>query len=107
MSVKDVLSKFLKKKESQSDSIQVTLNGLYIKMQRITSPEIPHEVTVVVPRAEIRERYDENGHLLEKEVILSSITVVHAPRHPLAGPPSPPPEIPARYQSSNFKRKEQ
>ncbi|AKL94659.1 hypothetical protein CACET_c11940 [Clostridium aceticum] len=105
MSVKRILSKLLKKKEHQSDHIQVELNGLDIRMQRVTSPEIPHEVTVVVPRAEIREKYDDNGHLIEKEIILNSITVVHAPRHPLADPPSPPPEIPVRRQVSNFQQK--
>ena len=78
----------------QNDYIQLQLEGLNIQMSRVTDPAIPHEVSVIVPRAEIRERYDENNRLVEREVILNSITVVHAPRHPLAGPPSPPPEIP-------------
>jgi len=78
----------------QNDYIQLQLEGLNIQMSRITDPAIPHEVSVIVPRAEIRERYDENNRLVEREVILNSITLVHAPRHPLAGPPSPPPEIP-------------
>ncbi len=81
----------------QTDYIQLQLEGLNIQMSRITDPAIPHEVSVIVPRAEIREKYDENNRLVEREVILNSITVVHAPRHPLAGPPSPPPEIPEEY----------
>lgn len=98
MSIQSVLSKFIacKKSKNQCDNIEVELEDLYIKMSRITDQQIPHEVTVVVPRAEIREKYDENHNLIEKEVILNSITVVHAPRHPLAGPPSPPPEIPEK-----------
>lgn len=105
MSVKSFLPKLINKKELQSDCIQVELDGLDIKLSRITNPEIPHEVTVVVPRAEIREKFDEKGSLVEREVILNSITVVHAPRHPLADPSSRVPEIPARSQSINFKRK--
>ncbi len=81
----------------QTDYIQLQLEDLNIQMFRVTNPDIPHEVSVIVPRAEIREKYDEDNRLVEKEVILNSITIVHAPRHPLAGPPSPPPEIPERY----------
>ncbi|QUH25986.1 hypothetical protein [Serpentinicella alkaliphila] len=107
MSVKSFITNLLKNAVPQSDYIQVKLEDLYIEMKRITDPGIPHEVTVVVPRAEIRERYNEQGELIEKEIILNSITVVHAPRHPLAGPPSSsiePPEIPARG-NKNFKPK--
>jgi len=99
MSLKSIIENLLKKtKQPQSDHIVVKLEDLYIEMTRITDQETPHEVTVVVPRAEIREKYSETGNLIEKEVILNSITVVHAPRHPLAGPLTPiePPDIPAR-----------
>ena len=100
MSIKEVLDKMGIGKKKQSDCIKVSLFGLEIVVKRITDPDIPHEVTVVTPRAELREKYDENNQLIEKEIILNSITVVHAPRHPLAGPPSPPPEIPPK--SVNF-----
>ncbi|QUH19569.1 hypothetical protein [Alkaliphilus sp. B6464] len=102
MSIQSILSKFIlcRKAKSQCDCIELKLEDLYIKMNRITDKGIPHEVTVVVPRAEIREKYDENQRLIEKEVILNSITIVHAPRHPLAGPPAPPPEIPAKLVKS-------
>ncbi|GAB6085751.1 hypothetical protein [Alkaliphilus crotonatoxidans] len=103
MSFKGLLARF-QYRPPQNDSIQVELPGLLIKMTRITDPEIPHEVTVVVPRAEIREKFDENNRVIEREVLLNSITVVHAPRHPLAGPPSPPPEIPAQKATDSKKR---
>lgn len=93
MSLKKVLSKFKLFKKPQTDFIRVELPGLDIIMARVTNPEIPHEVTVVIPRAEIREQYDQNEKITAREIVLSSITVVHAPRHPLAGPPSPPPVI--------------
>lgn len=100
MLIKKLVEKITPNKKPQTDYIDVELNELTIKMSRVTDSEIPHEVTVVIPRAEIREKYDVDKNLVEREVILSSITVVHAPRHPLAGPPSPPPEIPVR--SKNF-----
>jgi hypothetical protein len=102
MSIQSILSKFIscRKTKAQCDYIELELEDLYIKMNRITDKEIPHEVTVVVPRAEIREKYDENQRLIEREVILNSITIVHAPRHPLAGPPSPPPEIPRALKNA-------
>ncbi|WP_206707960.1 hypothetical protein [Koleobacter methoxysyntrophicus] len=63
-------------------------------MKREIQPDIPHEVTVVIPRAEMRKKIDRTSGKVEYEIIYSSITVVHAPRHPLAGPPSQPPKIP-------------
>ncbi|KAB3535519.1 hypothetical protein F8154_06140 [Alkaliphilus pronyensis] len=104
MSIKSVLSRVFKNEEVQSDYVKVQLKPLDIEMSRNTNPDIPHEVTVVVPRAEIREKFNEKGQLIEREVILNSITVVHAPRHPLAGPPSPPPVIPEKADI-NFKPK--
>lgn len=104
MSIKSYISNLFKKDEPQRDYIKVQLQQLNMEMLRVTDKDIPHEVTVIVPRAEIREKYDEKGNLIEREVILNSITLVHAPRHPLAGPPAPPPEIPER-SDVNFKRK--
>lgn len=63
----------------QYDSVKVTLPLLTISVTRKLNIDTPHELTVVVPRAEIRT--GENG----TELIYNSITVVHAPRHPLAG----------------------
>lgn len=105
MSIKSFISNHLKNKLLQKDRIIVEVDSLDIKMIRCTNPEISYEVTVVVPRAEIRKKYNESGHLLDEEIILSSITVVHAPRHPLAGPPTPPPEIPSRFFQQTFKNK--
>jgi len=104
VSLKSFIYNLFAKEQFQSDDIHVELESLVITMSRVTNPEIPHEVTVVIPRAEIRKKYDGSGNLVEEEVILNSITVVHAPRHPLAGPPSPPPEIPTSSNDYNFKR---
>lgn len=63
----------------QDDTILVTLPLLTISLTRKLGIDVPHEVTVIVPRAEMRFKEG------EAELIYSSITVVHAPRHPLAG----------------------
>jgi hypothetical protein len=55
---------------------------------------IPHEVTVVVPRVELRKKIKDNEE--EIEIIMNSITVVHPPHHELAGLPSSP-VIPKQY----------
>jgi len=78
------------------DEVDLNLYGLNIKLKRSLKTDIPHEVSVIVPRAEIRKKcLNEDCSKYEIEIILSSITVVHAPRHPLADPTKPP-EIPRK-----------
>lgn len=65
------------------DRIKLTLNGLLIYLDREISFNWPHEVHVLVPRAEEIRIY-QNGELMEERRILSSISIVHAPYHPPA-----------------------
>ncbi|HHV63152.1 MAG TPA: hypothetical protein GXX51_11010 [Firmicutes bacterium] len=65
---------------SNMDEISVHLNGLEIFMQRWYTYDVPHEVSVFIPKAEVRTR--RNRGTEETEIILNSITVVHAPRFP-------------------------
>lgn len=68
------------------DEIEVYLKDTIIRLKRKTSLNIPHEVSIFIPRAEFRERFYKEGKIVyENETILNSITVVHAPQHPLAG----------------------
>jgi len=88
MKLKTFLKKFLNKNRyKQVDTVELNLPGLNIKISRNMFSDTPHEVTVVVPRAEMRKtcHYDDCSNC-EWELIYSSITVVHAPRHTLAGP---------------------
>jgi len=71
------------------DSIKLTLNGLFISLNREIGFNWPHEVHVVVPRAEEIRTYH-NGELIEERRILSSISIVHAPYHPPAEGARPP-----------------
>ena len=67
----------------QNDTISLALPGVAITLSRRLNINIPHEVSIIIPRAEIRMGDQET------ELIYSSITIVHAPRHPLAGEQSP------------------
>ncbi|HHW26055.1 MAG TPA: hypothetical protein GXX23_01795 [Firmicutes bacterium] len=68
-----------------SDAVEVRLDDLVISVARATSSTLPHEITVVVPRAEIYRRY-EDGKLAETRIVYSSVTVSHAPRFPPTQP---------------------
>jgi hypothetical protein len=81
--LKSIFKKMIKKKRPiQSDEVELILPGLIIRMKRNLDIKDPHEFTAVVPRAEFRKKINSNNKIIEYEVILSSITVVHAPRHP-------------------------
>ncbi|MFZ5645745.1 MAG: hypothetical protein ACOY46_19480 [Bacillota bacterium] len=87
----------------QEDNITLELPLLRINLSRKLNIDVPHEVSIIIPRAEIRFSGETT------ELIYSSITVVHAPRHPLAGelPPAGggtdlpgPPSVPSEHLSN-------
>ncbi len=64
------------------DRVAVRLPGLEIAVDRSSRDPVPAELTVVVPRAELRARLTTpDGAQASVEVLLNSITVVHSPRH--------------------------
>lgn len=73
-------------KHKTKDHIDLSLWGLNLSVTRETTSEVPSELTVVVPRAEFRHdcKPDEGvaQDACDTEVILNSITIVIAPRHP-------------------------
>jgi hypothetical protein len=71
--------------QGATDVVEVRLDDLAISLFRTASSTLPHEVTVVIPRAEVVKRYEE-GRLAETRLVYSSITVSHAPRFPPEGP---------------------
>lgn len=87
--LKGFFKKFPKgRRPFQADEVGLALPCFFIRMKRDLGIKDSHEFTVVVPRAEFRKKIDEDRKTVEYEVVLNSITVVHAPRHPPAGPPS-------------------
>lgn len=68
------------------DRINLSLGELTIIVERYSKLPVPHEVSAIVPRVEIRRSVKKEGEFAaSSEVLLNSITVVHAPRHPPAG----------------------
>ncbi len=69
------------------DLVIMQLADLQIHVRRQKPVDVPHEITVVVPRVEIRRHYTRpDGCGGEEELIYNSVTVVHAPRHKAAEP---------------------
>lgn len=84
------------------DEATLILPDLIIKLDRYTNLQVPQEVTMVVPRVEIRRKgQSKDGTSISTETLLNSITVVSAPRHPLAGETGEPPIIPSKPNNGN------
>lgn len=80
----------LQPKQPNVDEAEISLLGLDMILKRKFYIDTPHEISLFVPRAEIRQTtYEGADKRTETEMILNSITIVHAPRHPLAGEPGP------------------
>lgn len=66
----------------QKDEITVNIAGVTMKLARLSTLPVPHEVTVVIPRVELRRWRYRDGQLIEAaEKIFNSITIAHSPRH--------------------------
>ena len=78
------------------DQIHLDLDGLEIDLERCFNYDRPHEVSIFVPRAELRTKIEEADKVKETEILLNSITVVHSPYRPADDNEEPPepPEIP-------------
>ncbi|MDK2820482.1 MAG: hypothetical protein PWP31_447 [Clostridia bacterium] len=73
----------LTKQPVNYDEVELHIDNAVIRVKRYLTYDLPHEVTAVIPRAEIRRRKFENGQLTwEEEIILNSLTVVHSPQRP-------------------------
>ncbi|HEX2953256.1 MAG TPA: hypothetical protein VHR47_04645 [Bacillota bacterium] len=67
------------------DLARIRINGVDMEVTRKIGTEVPYEVTVVVPRVEIRKRCSVKDGPCECEIILNSITIAHSPR-PISEP---------------------
>ncbi|MGB9920928.1 MAG: hypothetical protein ACPLPT_09450 [Moorellales bacterium] len=73
--------------ETNCDEVAIRVGEVCLFLRRRLVRDLPHEVSAYVPRAEIRRRRYVDGKLVaEEEVVVNSLTIVHAPRHPPLGP---------------------
>lgn len=70
------------KDHGTADEANVLLESLAIRLQRDIRFDLPFEMTIVIPRAEISKKY-QDGNLAEVNVVYSGITIAHSPRYPL------------------------
>ncbi len=71
------------KGELIKNNLEIIIGDILVRIVRCTTSQPQNELTAIIPRAEIRRRRYKNGKLVaEEEIILSSITLVDAPRHP-------------------------
>jgi hypothetical protein len=64
----------LGKTQAAQDIVKVRLLGLEIEVCRVLPGNLPHELTVVIPRVEYRLGQQ------DREILLNSITIAHSPR---------------------------
>lgn len=64
------------------DTVDLRLPACHLYLERESRLPIAHELQVVIPRLELREIITRDGNSIrrEREAILSSVTVVSAPR---------------------------
>lgn len=68
-------------KKTLLDRIKLKLFGLEVEISRELPSDVPHELTVVVPRAEVRKNFiADQKNQANLEILLSSITIAHSPR---------------------------
>ena len=77
-----------------NDEMTIKIADVLMNVQRHSSQSVPHEITVVIPHAEIRRKFDKYGRMIEEELILDSLTIVDSPRHETLGSHPQPPSLP-------------
>lgn len=85
--------------ETVLDTIDLKLWGLSIHVTRELPANVPYELTIVVPRAELRKNCaTATAQKCGLEILLNSITIAHSPRFERAGTAVTPPQIPTGPQ---------
>lgn len=63
------------------DEVDLEVEGVQFKLRRVGEPRIPHEIHVLLPRAEIRKIQPQGEHgPTEIQIMLSNVDIVHSPR---------------------------
>ena len=65
------------------NQLEIIIGDILLRITRSSEISPNNELTVIIPRAEIRRRsYDKGLLAATEEILLSSITLVDSPRHP-------------------------
>ncbi len=89
-----------------TDSVSIELFGAKIELDRRIPRGTPYEVTVVLPRVEIRKKCDQDScKNCQWEMILNSVTIAHSPREVGKSGKENPVEIPKNNNLLNKSQK--
>ncbi|MEW6171799.1 MAG: hypothetical protein AB1510_01845, partial [Bacillota bacterium] len=83
--MKSVKKLFRLRKKKNIDYAGVKLTPLIMEVRKDYSGDTPHEITIVIPRLELKEKLHTPLFSKIREIVFNSITIVVAPRAPLAG----------------------
>lgn len=75
---------FKKLYRKNKNTARIELGPLKMFMEKTYTYHHPHELSLYIPRVEIRERVETPFFTKTKETLYNSITIVDAPQHPLA-----------------------
>lgn len=70
--------------KKNKDFAKVELLPLKMELNKVYTYDEPHELSLFIPRVEIREKIETPFFTKTKETIYNSITIVDAPRAPLS-----------------------
>jgi LysM repeat protein len=66
--------------KGRCDDVVVEVEGVRFKVTRVGEASIPHEVHLILPRAEIRKIEHPGQGVVETSIMLSNINIVNSPR---------------------------
>jgi hypothetical protein len=81
--VNSPLKKISVSENKVENQLEIIIGDILLRITRSSAICPNNELTVIIPRAEIRRRRYDKGLLTgTEEILLSSITLVDSPRHP-------------------------
>lgn len=80
-----LLNIYRKSEERNVDKAEIRIGDLVMKLDKSYAYDKPHEISIIVPRVEIREKIETPFFKKTKETIYNGVTIVDAPKAPLSG----------------------
>lgn len=74
----------LSSEDKTTDHINIDIGGLHLSVKHETTSEIPTELSVILPRIEMRDKcsFAPPTKCTSREIILNSISIILSPRNP-------------------------